>query len=337
MSNFSPSIRIWFRQNGRNLPWRNTNDPYFIWLSEIILQQTRVDQGLPYYEKFISRFPNIKELASAEEQEILNLWQGLGYYSRARNLHNTAKYISEYLNGIFPDSYEEIIKLKGIGPYTAAAISSFAFGEEKAVVDGNVYRVLSRVFDIDTPINSTRGKKEFQELADSLISNDEPGIHNQALMEIGALICKPSNPECDNCPLLSICLSKARNTIDQRPVKEKKTKVREREFHFLIFEDENRICIEQRLEKDIWEKLFQFPMIEPAKNVLNDIPPGYLRQSEKIKHILSHQRIYATFYHYDNIPENLPDNWILINKRELDDYPLPRLIDKYLESLSTEN
>lgn len=331
MTEFSLSIRTWYRQNGRNLPWRESNDPYLIWLSEIILQQTRVDQGTKYYLKFKSNYPTVHELAAASEQQILKDWQGLGYYSRARNLHFSAKTISQDLNGVFPNTYSEIIKLKGVGSYTAAAISSFAFGEQKAVVDGNVYRLLSRVFDIDTPIDSTEGKKQFQLLADELISKNEPGNHNQAIMEMGALICKPKLPECDICPLNSNCLARENETFNNRPVKSKKTKVRDRHFHFLLFNDQKNTIIEQRGDKDIWRNMFQFPLIESKDLPQHKYGPT-VRESGAIKHILSHQNIFATFHHFDQIPENLDENWRVIRWEDLEEFPIPRLIDKYLDS-----
>src|SRR5690554_730198 len=215
---------LWYLKNKRNLPWRNTTNPYYIWLSEVILQQTRVNQGLEYYLRFIDEYPNVKRLSNAKEDDILKMWQGLGYYSRARNLHAAAKYITNELDGAFPTTYKEILKLKGVGPYTAAAISSFAFKLPHAVVDGNVNRVLSRVFNIDTPINSTQGKKQFQEIADACLSHSQPDIYNQAIMELGATICKPTNPDCENCPLLYKCISRKENTISLRPVKIKATK-----------------------------------------------------------------------------------------------------------------
>ena len=226
MSDFSLSIRDWYRLNKRELPWRNTSDPYFIWLSEIIMQQTRVEQGINYYLKFINNYPTITHLANAEEKDILNDWQGLGYYSRARNLHWSAKLIRDEFNGEFPNNYLTILKLKGVGEYTAAAISSFAFSEQKAVVDGNVYRLLSRFFDIEIPIDSSKGKKYFQKLADELIVSDNPAEHNQAIMEVGTIVCKPSSPNCQTCPLQVSCLSNQNKTILTRPVKSKKVKVR---------------------------------------------------------------------------------------------------------------
>ena len=264
MTDFHLLIDGWYRQNKRDLPWRTTRDPYFIWLSEIILQQTRVDQGMNYYLKFTRNYPTIRHLAEASEQEVLNDWQGLGYYSRARNLHQTAKYIHKELNSSFPESYEKIIKLKGIGPYTAAAIASFAFDEGVAAVDGNVYRVLSRIFDIDLPIDSTQGKKAFQELANSLIPTKNPGDFNQGMMEFGAMQCTPVNPKCEHCPFSERCLAKMHNTIAARPVKAKKTAVRNRYFYYFIFRETDRICIQKRTQKDIWQHLFEFPLLETA-------------------------------------------------------------------------
>ena len=337
MDNFSPSIVVWYRQNKRFLPWRESNDPYIIWLSEIILQQTRVEQGIHYFEKFRNKYPTVIDLANATEQEILNDWQGLGYYSRARNLHFSAKYVRDELKGIFPVSYEEIIKLKGVGQYTASAISSFAFDEEKAVVDGNVYRLLSRVFDISTPIDSTQGKKEFQSLADELIQHNKfgAGIHNQAIMELGSQICSPKKPKCSLCPLESICLSKMNDSIALRPIKVKKIKIRNRYFHFLIYSNRTSILIEKRIKKDIWENMYQFPLIESNSSPSINEKENWKRQikeSEEIIHILSHQKIYAVFHHFDFIPKEHDENWHLINIENLEDYPIPRLIDKYLNN-----
>lgn len=333
MNDFHLLIAKWYRQNGRNLPWRETTNPYFIWLSEIILQQTRVDQGMNYYHRFVTNYPTVSDLARATEQQVLNDWQGLGYYSRARNLHSAAKYITTELNGNFPESHEQILRLKGVGTYTAAAISSFAFNEKKAVVDGNVYRVLSRVFDISTPIDSTEGKKEFQQLADELISEKSPGEHNQAIMELGALICKPTNPNCEDCPVNLYCFALKNNSVQARPVKTKKTKVRDRYFHFLIFETENQIIIEQRTEKDIWQNMYQFPLLEDEATLFKiELEKTY--ESKPIKHVLSHQHIYATFHHFKGFPKQLKKSWKLIERSNLDDYPFPRLIDKYLSEYS---
>jgi len=340
MADFHRLTIDWYRQNKRDLPWRNTKNPYKIWLSEIILQQTRVDQGMNYYLKFIRNYPTIFDLANANEHEVLNDWQGLGYYSRARNLHFTAKHIASELNGIFPNQYSEIIKLKGIGEYTAAAISSFSFDLPHAVLDGNVYRVLSRVFDIATPIDSTEGKKEFQNLANELIDKDNPAIYNQSIMEFGAMLCTPVNPNCENCPLTEKCLSFANNTIKERPLKEKKTKVRNRYFNFAIFKENDQILIEKRTSKDIWQHLYQFPLYETEKEMNNEDAILFFQEridlnpsdfSKPIKHILSHQRIFTVFYIFNQLPNKKGENWIQIDKSLIDNYPLPRVIDRFLE------
>jgi A/G-specific adenine glycosylase len=340
MADFHRLTIDWYRQNKRDLPWRNTKNPYKIWLSEIILQQTRVDQGMNYYLKFIRNYPTIFDLANANEHEVLNDWQGLGYYSRARNLHFTAKHIASELNGIFPNQYSEIIKLKGIGEYTAAAISSFSFDLPHAVLDGNVYRVLSRVFDIATPIDSTEGKKEFQNLANELIDKDNPAIYNQSIMEFGAMLCTPVNPNCENCPLTEKCLSFANNTIKERPLKEKKTKVRNRYFNFAIFKENDQILIEKRTSKDIWQHLYQFPLYETEKEMSNEDAISFFQEtidlnpsdfSKPIKHILSHQRIFTVFYIFNQLPNKKGENWIQIDKSLIDNYPLPRVIDRFLE------
>ena len=338
MADFHLLITDWYRQNKRALPWRSTKDPYSIWLSEIILQQTRVDQGTAYYHKFMENYPTVMHLAKAEEQEVLNLWQGLGYYSRARNLHAAAKHIAHDLNGQFPSNYKDLLKLKGVGEYTAAAIASFSFKEPVAVVDGNVYRVLSRVFDIDTPIDSTEGKKQFAQLAQELISINEPDTHNQAIMEFGAMHCTPANPKCESCPLITMCMSYENNTIQSRPVKSKKTKVRDRFFHYLLFEDQEYFYISQRTEKDIWQNMYEFPLIETSekRTLINfepytDIPP--IKISEEITHILSHQRIHTLFYHFPSTELKNKNELMEITKEDFVDYPIPRVIDRYLESL----
>jgi A/G-specific adenine glycosylase len=334
MSDFTLLITDWYRLNKRNLPWRTESNPYFIWLSEIILQQTRVDQGMAYYLTFIKNYPTILDLANAKEQDVLNDWQGLGYYSRAQNLHFSAKYIRDELNGDFPTTYNEIIKLKGIGKYTASAISSFAFNEKRAVVDGNVYRFLSRVFNIDTPINSSSGIKEFQELADTLIAKDNPGEHNQAIMEVGALICTPKKPKCNNCPLNDKCLAFTKNTVNNRPVKTGKTKITERFFHYLIFKSKEKTIIEQRTGKGIWQNMYQFPMIETFKtDDKPDLTPfkNKVFESISIKHVLSHQRIYATFHHFESLPKEVDNKGLIIKQSHIQEYPLPRIIDRYLE------
>ena len=341
MIDFQRLIADWYRLNKRDLPWRNTKNPYFIWLSEIILQQTRVAQGLSYYLKFIEHYPTIVDLANASEQDILNDWQGLGYYSRARNLHSTAKIISFDFGGVFPDKHEQILKLKGVGEYTAAAIASFSFNLPFSVVDGNVYRVLSRVFDIDLPIDSLEGKKYFSKLAQELLSIENPAIHNQAIMEFGAIQCLPSNPNCEICPLNDKCLAFGAGTIDVRPIKSKKTKVRNRYFHYMIFHKGNKTILEKRKEKDIWQHLYQFPLIETEtektfsemkvlfKEKLGFEPVDFSKQEV---HILSHQKIYAHFYIFNAFPQKNKEEFIEINLKQIQDYPLPRLIDRYLET-----
>ncbi|MBX2949995.1 MAG: A/G-specific adenine glycosylase [Crocinitomicaceae bacterium] len=335
---FSDQITAWYKINKRNLPWRDTTDPYKIWLSEIILQQTRVDQGMNYYLKFIEHYPTVNDLAAASEQEVLNDWQGLGYYSRARNLHATAKFIAQECGGKFPATYDEIIRLKGVGPYTAAAIASFAFKEVKALVDGNVYRILSRYFDISTPIDSTSGKKEFQLLADSLIPADQPDLHNQAIMEFGSQQCTPVNPDCTACMLNDSCQALINQTVSARPVKEKKTKVRNRYFYYAVFMEKNQICVQKRTQADIWQHLFEFPLLEAASPLTEQeltahyletcqLTPEYI--SGEVKHILSHQRIITRFIHFSHIPEELHP--LAIELTALEKIPLPRLIHRYIE------
>jgi A/G-specific adenine glycosylase len=331
MADFVLLISDWYRLNARDLPWRSTKNPYFIWLSEVILQQTRVDQGMNYYLKFIENYPVLNQLADADEASVLKLWQGLGYYSRARNLHKTAQQVRDEYGGEFPKTYPEIIQLKGIGPYTAAAISSFAFDLPHAVVDGNVYRVLSRYFGIDEPIDSTQGKKTFQNLADSLIPESDPALFNQAIMEFGAIQCTPNNPDCSSCVLNQSCASAFNaDLIKKLPVKKGKTKVRKRYFHYLHIEKEGEIALDQRTNKDVWEKLYEFPMIESESA---NIPFEFKDLADlcyQTKHILSHQHIYAYFYKTDQ-PEIEGLKLHFVEKSQLEDYPIHRLMEKYLE------
>lgn len=338
MSDFSLSITHWYRQNKRSLPWRSTTNPYFIWLSEIILQQTRVEQGMAYYLKFVRNYPDVHALANAPEQEVLNDWQGLGYYSRARNLHYSAKLIATQFKGKFPETYEEILQLKGVGTYTAAAIASFAYNEKRAVVDGNVYRLLSRVFDIETPIDIRKGQLLFQELADTLIPEANPGEHNQAMMEMGAVICTPT-PNCVACPVDHLCLARERNTISMRPAKSKRTKVRNRYFIYHVYDDGKSIVLEKRTEKDIWQHLYQFPLkeVESRDQLETYSDPNASRNSPMITHVLSHQKIHVVFTHFHSLPSELKANWEKIDREQLQDYPLPRLIDRYLEENSQKS
>ncbi|MFK7785699.1 MAG: A/G-specific adenine glycosylase [Crocinitomicaceae bacterium] len=334
MADFYLLIGKWYRRNERALPWRKTKNPYFIWLSEIIMQQTRIEQGTNYYLKFTTEYPTIQDLANASEQDVLNNWQGLGYYSRARNLHFSAKYVVNELDGKFPETYKEIIKLKGVGTYTAAAIASFAYNERCAVVDGNVYRFLSRLFDVATPIDSTQGKKDFQLLADELIEKADPGQHNQAMMEMGSLVCAP-NPNCEECPVNIHCLARKNDTIKQRPVKSKKTKVRDRYFHYLLYNFDGKTVIVKRTEKGIWQNMYQFPLIETESTTTPKVISEEISFSSVVhKHILSHQHIFAVFHHIDSEPADLDSDWISINSADIQDYPLPRIIDRYLEDKS---
>lgn len=343
---FKNKLTNWYSNNKRDLPWRNTQNPYHIWLSEIILQQTQVKQGLPYYKAFIKQFPTVFDLANASEKAILKLWQGLGYYSRARNLHTTAKYIAFDLNGKFPNNYKDLLKLKGVGDYTASAIASIAFNEVAAVVDGNVYRVLSRHFGIETPINSTDGIKEFKKLASSLIDRRQPAVFNQAIMEFGATQCKPKNPYCIVCPLNESCVALQKNLIDVLPVKLKKTKIKTKFFNFLVcIDNNNNTILEKRTSKGIWQNLYQFPLIESNKSlsseefhllnlkdsVLSDIVfDYYLYNTEDKIHKLSHQHLHTKFWIIET--DNLLDNAISI--KDIKTYPVPVLIGDFIESFN---
>ena len=342
---FAEKVIRWYVHNHRDLPWRHTRDPYCIWLSEVILQQTRIAQGLPYYERFVTTYPTVFDLASAPEQEVIRLWQGLGYYSRARNLHQTAKYIVRELDGRFPDSYAGLLNLKGIGPYTAAAIASFSYDEAVAVVDGNVYRVLARVFGIETDIGSTQGQKQFTQLANSLIPADKPAIYNQAIMEFGAIHCTPLSPDCLLCPLQAECNANATGRVNQLPVKLKKTKIRERFFNYIVFVKGDLVAMRQRTERDVWEQLFDFHLIE-SENLLSspdDLPESVVifalsAQAEVVPprrvytQLLSHQRIKAQFW-IIRIPSGatlpLPENLTFLSHPEIENVPKPVLITSY--------
>lgn len=336
----------WYQQNKRNLPWRNTTDPYLIWLSEIILQQTRVAQGLPYYLKFVKQYPDVKSFANASEDEILKLWQGLGYYSRGRNMLYTAKLVVEKFNGEFPSTYDDLIVLKGIGQYTASAISSFSCNEPKAVVDGNVYRVLSRIFDVETPINSNSGIKEFQLLANGIIDKRKAGLFNQAIMEFGAIYCVPKNPSCEVCIFNNICLAFNLKKVNQLPVKLKKMKVKERFFIYLILQKNDHMYIQRRDNKDIWAGLYDFPLVETPNELSihdlyqNSVFKSWFRSNTiltkigtSVKHLLTHQKIMAQFILVENFDtEFLDKNWIIVPKNQLDMYAKPKLIFDFLKN-----
>ncbi|WNH13739.1 A/G-specific adenine glycosylase [Thalassobellus suaedae] len=340
---FSKTLTHWYSINKRNLPWRQTNNPYYIWLSEIILQQTQVKQGLPYYEAFIAKYPTVFDLANANESDVLKLWQGLGYYSRARNLHATSKHVANELKGEFPNNYKNLLKLKGIGDYTASAIASICFNEVAAVVDGNVYRVLSRYFGIDTPINSSKGSKEFKQLAQELIDVNNPADFNQAIMEFGAIQCKPKNPDCNICPFQDSCIAFNKNTISDLPVKIKSAKAKKKHFNFLVFISvDQKTILQKRQGKGIWQNLYQFPLIETENemdvktlkplisehDLLKDISFELVQYNkDTIIHKLSHQHLYTKFW-IVNVGI-LKEAGILID--EIHDYPVPILIGNFIE------
>jgi A/G-specific adenine glycosylase len=343
---FSNTLIYWYLQNRRDLPWRKTKNPYLIWLSEIILQQTRIDQGLDYYLRFSEHFPTIYDLANEEEETILKLWQGLGYYSRARNLHFSAKYIVNQLNGKFPTTYAELLKLKGVGDYTASAIASICYNEPTAVVDGNVYRVLARYFGIDTPINSSKGIKDFKKLAQSLINVNDPGDYNQAIMEFGAKQCKPQNPNCAECPLNNSCLALQQKRINILPVKKNKIKIKHRYFNYIVINNDETI-LQQRKTKGIWQNLYEFPLIESNDNLAIEelitseqfelIFKGAktsvkLHNQKPIIHKLSHQHLYTKFW----IVESSKSFDNSIPWDDFEKYPVPILIHNFVSEFKSD-
>jgi A/G-specific adenine glycosylase len=323
---FAATILQWFRENGRQLPWRETRDPYAIWLSEVILQQTRIEQGRPYWERFMRRWPTVEALAAASEDEVLREWQGLGYYSRARHLHTAAKQIVE--RGGFPDTFEKIRQLKGVGDYTAAAIGSIAFDLPVAVVDGNVYRVLARHFGISTPINTTEGKKEFATLAQSLLPVAEASSYNQAMMDFGALQCTPSSPLCPSCPLQETCLALHENRVGELPVKQKTLKIKERRITYVYIRYAGETAIHRRPAGDIWQGLY-----EPFNTEIVPFGAFFLRQN--VKHVLTHRIIYADFYLWEPAERpQLPDGYFWIKEEQLNEYGVPRLVELLLEEVN---
>ncbi len=327
---FATTILQWFRENGRALPWRETQDPYAIWLSEIILQQTRIEQGRPYWERFMHRWPTVQELASASEDEILREWQGLGYYSRARHLHAAARQITA--NGGFPTTLNGLRSLKGVGEYTAAAIGSFAFGLPAAVVDGNVYRVLSRYFGIATPINSTEGKKEFAALAQELVAeravSQEIASYNQGIMDFGAVQCTPQSPLCMSCPLQETCTAFREGMIVQLPVKVKKLKIKERQLSYVYIRYQGQTAIRRRPAGDIWQGLYEPWLVDV-------VPEGAVLLRQHVKHVLTHRILYADFWLWEPAerPE-LPEEYVWIQETDIDQYGVPRLIEILLNELN---
>ncbi|MBT1701093.1 A/G-specific adenine glycosylase [Fulvivirgaceae bacterium PWU4] len=342
---FPDKIVKWYESNKRSLPWRDTRDPYKIWLSEIILQQTRVSQGLPYYLRFIEAYPTVRALAAAPEQEVLRLWQGLGYYTRARNLHKCAKAVVSLHNGEFPRTYETLLSLPGIGEYTAAAIASIAFKQAVAVVDGNVFRVLSRIFGIDTPINSPEGKKQFTALANELVPTAQPDAHNQAVMEFGALFCTPQNPQCDTCIFQKNCFAFSRKMQQALPVKLKLKASRKRYFYYIVLEHRNSLLMRKREQKDIWLGLFDFHLVEKnrpvkpekileeeavKKMVGND---ASITISKNYKHILTHQTIFSRFIivKSDKKIKHVHQNHSFYSLPQIAALPKPVLVSRFLQ------
>lgn len=341
----SEKLIAWYEINKRSMPWRITHEPYKIWLSEIILQQTQVVQGTPYFEKFISNFPTLKDLAEASEDKVLKLWQGLGYYSRARNLLHTARFIHFELKGVFPKTYSELLKLKGVGEYTAAAIASISYNEPVAVVDGNVIRVISRLFKINEPFNSGKGKKIFNEAANQILDKNHPAQHNQAMMELGSLVCRPQNPDCINCPLTVHCLSLKDNVVLNYPVKLKKTSSKELYFNFIVpVLNDRKTLITKRTGNDIWQNMYTFPLYETGEDIKEmdfmpmikaDFGNFEVLNVSKFKHILSHRVIHASFYMIalKESGQSKKNNIFEVEINRLKEfYSLPRLITKFMES-----
>lgn len=339
---FAPRLLEWYARNGRTLPWRDISDPYRIWISEIILQQTQVKQGFDYYLRFIEAFPTVFDLAKADEDSVMRLWQGLGYYSRARNLHTAAKTVAEA--GAFPNTYEGVRALKGVGDYTAAAICSFAYGLPHAVVDGNVYRVLSRVFGISTAIDTTQGKRDFTALANELLDPQNPGDYNQALMDFGALQCTPASPDCTTCPFVGECVAQEKNLIDVLPFKSKRTKVTDRYFTYFYLHTPTQVFLHRRPAGDIWQGLYEpflieTPQREGLETTLSLLPKalqnGTMRLvAQDLKHILTHRRLHADCYAIA-LPEGTPppDGYLAIPLDERDDYAVPALVKRIYQAL----
>lgn len=358
-------IHEWYKKNKRDLPMRRTKDPYRIWIAEVIFQQTRINQGLSYYLEFIEAFPDIHSLASAREEEVLKKWQGLGYYNRARNLHGAAKYVDTVLGGRIPGSYDELLGLKGVGKYTAAAIASFCYGEPVAAVDGNVSRVIARLFGVEEPVSSSRGAGLIQSLAGEMLDRKDPGTHNQAMIEFGALQCVPSSPDCPACPLSGECDAFLNHRVDRLPVKTKKAEPVDRWMYFFIFSCEGETILEKRGDRDIWKSLYHFPVVEtpsprPEEEVMGKMmslllshgngmdqnekaPPQTAetdqvmvshKPSETIRHQLSHLTIHARFIRVELnfLPYSLPLGWIRVPPGQMDHYPVPRLMERYMES-----
>jgi A/G-specific adenine glycosylase len=326
-------LQDWFEENQRQMPWRGETEPYKIWVSEIILQQTRVNQGWNYYVRFVERFPNVKSLAEAQLQEVLHLWQGLGYYSRARNMHTAAQQIMQQHQGVFPYHYLEIKKLKGIGNYTAAAIASIAFGLPYPAVDGNVLRVITRIFGIYEDISQQKTVQTITELCQKLIARESPGNFNQALMELGAIQCTPKNPKCESCPFGTNCIAFEKEHQTLLPIKSLKTIIKNRYFHYFIFIKDAKTIIEQRIANDIWKNLYQFPMLETTTETeyapylqFGKINPVFLKE---VKHKLTHQNLTIRIYMVNDFFPKLKTPWISISVKELKNYPFPVVLSRF--------
>ncbi|MCB9353331.1 MAG: A/G-specific adenine glycosylase [Lewinellaceae bacterium] len=354
---FREQLLAWFAQHHRPLPWKGEKDPYKIWLSEIILQQTRVEQGLPYYRRFVEHFPTIEHLARAPEDQVLKLWQGLGYYARARNMHATAKHIANERDGVFPNDFESIRSLKGVGDYTAAAIASFAFNLPHAVVDGNVYRVLARYFGVETPVDTPAAKKEFTTLAQSVLDTERPGDFNQAIMDFGATHCKPQQPECANCNLRQHCEAYLGGRIESLPRKSKSKEKKERFFLYFVMRSGNQVLVRKRTEKDIWKNLYEFPLLETdtfptdnrevVKKLLDHFFPGalpagcqVLSVSKPYRQTLTHRLVNAVFCElgcpagfFTSVPVSERfEQCTPVSAAELEkNIAVPRIIDWYLQ------
>ncbi len=341
---FTQLLLSWYHPEIRPLPWKGEQNPYYIWLSEIILQQTRVEQGLPYFQRFKKAYPTVADLAAAPEDELMKLWQGLGYYSRARNLHAAAKHVVAHFNGRFPDNFIDILSLKGVGEYTAAAIASFAYNLPHAVVDGNVYRVLARYFGIDTSTDSTEGKKQFASLAQQLLPAHEPGRYNQAIMDFGALVCKPAAPLCHTCALRENCQALATGRVAELPIKQGRVKVRTRYFNYLVIRHHHQLYLHKRTGKDIWKNLYDFPMIEADKllpvaqlqkhDALNALlPDGYtaIQEVGRYKQQLTHQKINAAFFEVEATKPLPPKaELVVVESKNLSNFAFPKIVDCYL-------
>ncbi|RLD68787.1 MAG: A/G-specific adenine glycosylase [Bacteroidetes bacterium] len=342
----SKDIISWYLKNKRELPWRQTKNPYLIWVSEIMLQQTRVKQAMGYFYHFVARFPDLNTLANAEEKEVLKYWQGLGYYTRARNLHYSAQYIVNELNGLFPDKYSTIIKLKGVGEYTAAAIASFAFGEKIPAIDGNVFRVLSRIFNENLAINTGTGKRAFKKIAEALIENFKADEYNQAMMEFGAIICKPSNPLCSQCPVVVSCLAYHKGNISELPVKKKTGKLKKRYLNYLFIKCGKKTLIKERNQKDIWRGLYEFPLIETKSNIMTEeltlseqwldiVGDNFklLKVFTPVLHRLSHQLLNITFYCVEINEFKIASLYEKVFLTDLISYPVPKVIENFINEL----